>query len=115
MLKANPVTGTTFNSQQVEECDFVNEENCTLERIPWNTNEVVYRVNLGTNPVILTVKLHDRSAPAFGIRHDVDVCLWQPYTASSSDWPLKHEGTLLAFGYVQVCFNEINEMFFIVL
>lgn len=86
----------------MEECDFVNEENCTLERIPWDTNEVVYRTNLGTNPVILTVKLYDELAPAFGLRHDVDVCLWQPYKASSSDWPLKHEGTLLAFGYVQV-------------
>lgn len=74
-----------------------------MERIPWDTNKIIHRVNLGTNPVILNVKLHDGEAPALGVRHDVDVCIWQPYkTSDSVEWSLKHEGTLLAFGYVQV-------------
>lgn len=57
---------------------------------------------MGTNHVILTVQVHEGLAPALGLRHDVDVCLYQPYKDSSNDWQLKHEGTLLAFGYVQV-------------
>lgn len=80
----------------------MDEKNCYFERILLDTNEVTHRVNLGTSALVLTVKLHDAMAPALGIRHDVDVCLWQPYKESDSTWQLKHEGTLFALGYVQV-------------
>lgn len=41
--------------------------------------------------------------PALALRHDVDACIWQPYTQliNSDTWPVKHQGTLMAFGYVQ--------------
>lgn len=40
---------------------------------------------------------------ALGLRHDVDTCIWQPNQLSEDGqvWPMRHEGTLLAFGYVQ--------------
>lgn len=106
----NPTTGTTFNSEQVEECDFIDEKNSYLERILFDTNKVTHRVNLGTSPLVLTVQLHDAMQPALGIRHDVDVCLWQPYKESDdSGWRLEHEGTLHALGYVQVRFVDFVE------
>lgn len=56
---------------------------------------------MGTYPVIMSVKLFPDQPPALGLRHDVDVLLWQPY-GKADEWTVKHEGTLLAFGYVQV-------------
>lgn len=82
----------------------MDEKNCYLERILYETSEVTHRINLGTSPVILSVKLHDAAPPALGLRHDVDVCIWQPYNESDSSWQLKHEGTLFALGYIQVLF-----------
>lgn len=42
---------------------------------------------------------------AFGIRSDVDTCIWLPYiqtgTENESILNIKHEGTLNAFGYIQ--------------
>lgn len=44
-----------------------------------------------------------QEVPAIALRHDVDACIWQPYAqlVNSDTWPIKHQGTLLAFGYVQ--------------
>lgn len=43
---------------------------------------------------------------ALALRHDVDICLYQPDEGSGggggdADWRLVHKGTLNAFGYVQ--------------
>lgn len=44
-----------------------------------------------------------KGVPAVALRHDVDSCIWQPYPqlVNSDTWPMQHEGTLMAFGYVQ--------------
>ncbi|CAH1155611.1 unnamed protein product [Phaedon cochleariae] len=98
--EALPPSGMTFNSQQVEECDFESDKSVTFERFSGSTNQVTHRVNLGTHQVLLKAQLHNDRAPAMGIRHDVDICLWQP-EKNGDQFSIVHEGTLLALGYVQ--------------
>lgn len=47
--------------------------------------------------------METQEVPALAIRHHVDACIWQPYSQliNSETWPIKHHGTLMAFGYVQ--------------
>lgn len=97
-----PQCGTTFTSQQVEECDFETDKTVTFERLSGLNNNVTHKIHLGSHQVLLTVNLNSDLPPALGIRHDVDVCLWQPQ-GCGNDFSISHEGTLLAFGYVQVC------------
>ncbi|KAJ8978119.1 hypothetical protein NQ317_014174 [Molorchus minor] len=92
--------GTTFNSQQVEECDFENDKSIIFERLHGRTNGVTHKIHLGSHQVLLTANLNRDLSPALGIRHDVDLCLWQPQ-GIGDDFSITHEGTLLAFGYVQ--------------
>lgn len=65
------------------------------------TNSTTHKINLGSHQVLLTGFLTLGSPPAIGIRHDVDICLWQPQV-TEDNFLIKHEGTLLALGYVQV-------------
>ncbi|CAG9862120.1 unnamed protein product [Phyllotreta striolata] len=95
-----PQTGTTFNSQQVEECDFEIDKTIAFERLCGHTNTPTHRINLGCHHVSVIGCITDGSPPAIGIRHDVDVCLWQP-RIDGEQFSIKHEGTLLALGYVQ--------------
>ncbi|KAJ8943764.1 hypothetical protein NQ318_011976 [Aromia moschata] len=98
--EAMPQSGSTFNSQQVEECDFENDKAVTFERLNGMTNNITHKINLGSHQILLTANLNINLSPALGIRHDVDICLWQPQ-GSGDDFSVTHEGTLLAFGYVQ--------------
>ncbi|KAJ8972216.1 hypothetical protein NQ314_000277 [Rhamnusium bicolor] len=95
-----PQSGTTFNSEQVEECDFETDKAIIFERLSGRTNNVTHKVYLGSHQVLLTANLSSDLPPALGIRHDVDVCLWQPQ-GCGDDFSISHNGTLLAFGYVQ--------------
>lgn len=63
----------------------------TTHRIPLSVHQFLFSVNLKTQQV-----------PALCLRHDVDACIWQPYSHLNNidTWPVKHEGTLKAFGYV---------------
>ncbi|KAJ8924547.1 hypothetical protein NQ315_000695 [Exocentrus adspersus] len=97
--EASPQTGTTFNSQQVEECDFETDKVTTFERLQGTTNNVTHRAHLGSHQVLMTANLNPDLPLALGVRHDVDVCLWQPQ-GCGDDFSISHEGTLLAFGYV---------------
>lgn len=45
--------------------------------------------------------LRQGQPPALAVRHDVDVCVYQPTLTANSEWRLSHKGTLNAFGYVQ--------------
>ncbi|XP_057664626.1 nudC domain-containing protein 1 [Diorhabda carinulata] len=94
-----PQCGSTFNSQQVEECDFENDKTFTFERLCGKTNRTTHKINLGTNQVLLCANLSPDLVPAVGIRYDVDICLWQPHY--NETFSITHEGTLLALGYVQ--------------
>ncbi|KAG5887854.1 hypothetical protein JTB14_005620 [Gonioctena quinquepunctata] len=98
--EALPQSGTTFNSQQVEECDFEGDKSVTFVRLSGTTNKVTHRINLGSHQVLVTSQLSRELPAALGIRHDVDICLWQPQ-GSGDDFSITHEGTLLAIGYVQ--------------
>lgn len=98
--------GTTFNSQEVEDCDFENDKTVIFERINGNTNKTTHKINLGSHQVLMTAKLHRGLPPAMGIRYDVDICLWQP-DGGKDDMSVTHEGTLLALGYVQVRYFTI--------
>lgn len=94
-------TGPTYSSQQIEECDFTGDDTAIFERICGSTHHVTHRVNLGSFQLITSVKLIPDQPSALALRHDVDACLWQP-VVDNGEWNMKHEGTLLAFGYVQV-------------
>ncbi|XP_072392868.1 nudC domain-containing protein 1 [Diabrotica undecimpunctata] len=96
----NPQSGTTFNSQQVEECDFENDKACVFQRLCGQTNNTTHKVNLGSHQILVTAQLNQNDVPAMGIRHDVDICLWQPQK-TNENFSITHEGTLLALGYVQ--------------
>nr|CAH7713262.1 unnamed protein product [Callosobruchus chinensis] len=98
--EAAPQTGTTFNSQQIEECDFETDKSGSFERFCGKTNAATHKVNLGSHQVLVTCTLDHTLPAAIGIRHDVDVCIWQPKRADGN-FEISHEGTLLAFGYVQ--------------
>ncbi|XP_018577530.1 nudC domain-containing protein 1 [Anoplophora glabripennis] len=98
--EAMPQCGTTFTSQQVEECDFETDKAVTFERLNGLTNNITHKIYLGSHQVLLTANLNTDLPLALGIRHDVDVCLWQPQ-GCGDDFSISHEGTLLAFGYVQ--------------
>lgn len=96
-----PQSGTTFSSQPVEDCDFENDQNTVFEKISGVTNTTTHKINLGSHQVLMTAQLSSKSPLAFGVRHDVDICLWQP-DGSKDSFSVNHEGTLLALGYVQV-------------
>ncbi|CAG9783373.1 unnamed protein product [Diatraea saccharalis] len=92
-----------FSTQELEECDAASEEDTVLVRLDTTTHCVTHRVPLSVHQYLFSLKLDIHEVPAIGLRHDVDACIWQPYAKliNSDTWPLKHQGTLMAFGYVQ--------------
>ncbi|KAL3269060.1 hypothetical protein HHI36_008143 [Cryptolaemus montrouzieri] len=97
---AKPQQGITFNTEQMEECDFNNSEFSILERLCVNTHNVTHKCNLGTNEVLLTVQTDSYLPPSLGVRNDVDVCVWEPHF-KDGNFVLKHVASLLALGYIQ--------------
>lgn len=65
------------------------------------TNSTTHKIHLGSHQVIITAQLGRNIPPAFGVRYDVDICLWQP-ESSEDNFTVTHEGTLFALGYIQV-------------
>ncbi|XP_041974398.1 nudC domain-containing protein 1 [Aricia agestis] len=94
---------TGFNAAELEECDAASEEDTVLTRIDIIKHEVTHRIPLSVNQYLFHINLEPHQAPALCLRHDVDACIWQPYAQliNTETWPVKHIGTLLAFGYVQ--------------
>ncbi|XP_047113413.1 nudC domain-containing protein 1 [Schistocerca piceifrons] len=102
---------TTFNSEQLEECDEVSSSASFLHRLCPQTHSTTHKVTLGGLQWLFSCQLKPERAPAMCLRHDVDGCVWQPYEpgdsirekpATSDDkWPLKHVGTFFALGYIQ--------------
>ncbi|KAM3956588.1 nudC domain-containing protein 1 [Aphomia sociella] len=92
-----------FSTQELEECDAASEEDTVLVRIQTSNHEVTHRIPLSVHQYLFSVKLETQETPALVLRHDVDACIWQPYAQmiNSNTWPVKHQGTLMAFGYVQ--------------
>lgn len=70
-------------------------------RLEGKNYAVTHQVFLNSHPFILNVNTDPSKAPSLGLRHDADTCIWQPYPMTDDCWPIKHEGTLLAFGYIQ--------------
>ncbi|XP_014355563.2 nudC domain-containing protein 1 [Papilio machaon] len=92
-----------LSTQEFEECDAASEEDTVLVRMDLNSHEVTHRIPLSVHQYLFNIKLEIDEVPALALRHDVDACIWQPYAqlVNSDTWPVKHQGTLLAFGYVQ--------------
>ncbi|XP_039765667.1 nudC domain-containing protein 1 [Pararge aegeria] len=91
-----------LNTQELEECD-ASEEDTVLVRMDTINHEITHRISLSVHQYLFNIKLETHEVPALALRHDVDACLWQPYAQliNTETWPMKHDGTLLAFGYVQ--------------
>ncbi|KRT83658.1 hypothetical protein AMK59_4079 [Oryctes borbonicus] len=98
-------SGVTFNSQQIEECDFERDKYLTFERFSKSTKAATHRVNINTHAMVLIVQRHASLPPAVALRHDVDAYIWQPIF-EDGNFILRHEGTLHAFGYVQASKQE---------
>lgn len=94
-------TVPAYSSQQLEECDFAEDDTAIFERFCGNTHIVTHRINIGSFQLITTVRLSPELPPALVLRHDVDAVLWQPIK-DNDEWMIKHEGTFLALGYIQV-------------
>ncbi|CAH0722115.1 unnamed protein product, partial [Brenthis ino] len=92
-----------LNTQELEECDAVSEEDTVLVRMDITNHEITHRVPLSVHQYLFDIKLETHEVPALALRHDVDACIWQPFAQliNSETWPIKHHGTLMAFGYVQ--------------
>lgn len=56
---------------------------------------------MGSQHVLLTVKVSNEPKLSFGVRFDVDACVWQP-KIDDENFRLEHKGTLMAMGYIQV-------------
>lgn len=67
------------------------------------SHEITHRAPLSVHQYLFNIKIETNEVPAIALRHDVDACVWQPYglLINSDKWPMKHQGTLMAFGYVQ--------------
>ncbi|CAH2068104.1 unnamed protein product, partial [Iphiclides podalirius] len=100
-----------LSSQEIEECDAPSEEDTVLVRMDLQKHEVTHRIPLSVHQYLFDTKLDTNEVPALALRHDVDACIWQPYAQliNSETWPIKHQGTLLAFGYVQSSKQNRNE------
>lgn len=72
-------------------------------RIQSTNHETTHRIPLSVHQYLFSIRIETKEAPALALRHDVDACIWQPYAQliNSDTWPMKHQGTLMAFGYVQ--------------
>ncbi|KAJ0180851.1 hypothetical protein K1T71_002936 [Dendrolimus kikuchii] len=92
-----------LSTQELEECDAASEEDTILSRLDANTHEVTHRIPLSVHQYLFNIQMEMHEVPAIALRHDVDACIWQPYAqlVNSDTWPVKHQGTLMAFGYVQ--------------
>lgn len=72
-------------------------------RLDATNHEITHRIPLSVHQYLFKIKLETNEVPALALRHDVDACIWQPLAqlVNSVTWPVKHQGILLAFGYVQ--------------
>jgi hypothetical protein len=106
-VEAAPPTGTTFNSQQVEECDFECDKLTIFERLCRDSHHVTHKINLGSHQVLLTVNFDKELPLAVATRSDVDACIWQP-KMTPNDFCLEHTGILLALGYIQASKQQMK-------
>lgn len=97
----NEDQGSSFNMYQLEECDSLSSENKALVRIDGDLHCSSHHMNLGGHQVLFSAPLSPSLAPALCLRHDVDGALLQIGETESGEISVAHEGTLLAFGYVQ--------------
>ncbi|XP_053601978.1 nudC domain-containing protein 1 [Plodia interpunctella] len=93
----------SVSTQELEECDAVSEEDTVLVRLDTSNHQITHRIPLSIHQFLFSIKIETQEASALALRHDVDACIWQPYAqlVNTDTWPMKHQGTLLAFGYVQ--------------
>lgn len=77
-----------------------------LGRLNGESRTVDHKVYLGSTPPLFSVNLMPEYPDAIVLRHDVDGCVWShciPATNGDqtlSNWTMRHEGTLHAFGYI---------------
>lgn len=92
-----------LSTQELEECDAASEEDTVLSRLDATTHDITHRIPLTVHQYLFSIRMEQQEVPALALRHDVDACVWQPYSqlVNSTTWPIKHQGTLMAFGYVQ--------------
>ncbi|XP_063829832.1 nudC domain-containing protein 1 [Ostrinia nubilalis] len=96
------LTSTGLSTQELEECDAPSEEDTVLVRINATNHQITHRAPLSVHQYLFNIKIETEEVPALALRHDVDACIWQPYSQLINEmWPVKHQGTLKAFGYVQ--------------
>lgn len=72
-------------------------------RLDSTSHNATHRIPLSVHQFLFSITIDPKDVPALALRHDVDSCIWQPYPqlVNSDLWPMEHEGTLLAFGYIQ--------------
>ncbi|XP_075990259.1 nudC domain-containing protein 1 [Anticarsia gemmatalis] len=92
-----------FSTQDLEECDAASEEDTVLVRLDATTHKITHRAPLSVHQYLFSIRIETQEVPTLALRHDVDACIWQPYAQliNSNTWPVKHQGSLSAFGYVQ--------------
>lgn len=88
------------NTQELEECDYLEDKSSAFERISVNTHETTHKIHLSSHKMCLTVKSDANLVSAIAFAHDVDACVWQP-EINNGTFNMQHIGTLLAFSYVQ--------------
>jgi hypothetical protein len=94
----------SFNTQQLEECDAIPEEDTSIWCFDGESHEILHQVNISSHQWLFSAPspAPDQSN-IICLRHDVDGVVWQPCfdqaTLATISW--HHAATFNAFGYVQ--------------
>ena len=84
--------GSTFNSEQLEECDDCDDR----DTVYWLGGDQELQVSLSGHQQLCNISLPDSSTPAIIARHDVDGLVWRLGQDN-----IEHVATFPALGYVQ--------------
>ncbi|KAI4468901.1 chronic myelogenous leukemia tumor antigen 66 [Holotrichia oblita] len=63
-------SGITFETEQVEDCDFEDDKYLTFQRLSRLTNEITHKVNINSHSLVLTLAQDPNLSPAVALRHD---------------------------------------------
>jgi len=97
-----------FNTEQLEECDALPEEDTSIWSVDGESHEILQQVNLSGHQFLFhSLSSTAEQYPVICLRHDVDGIIWQPTDNSSlkagnaNELTWHHVSTFSALGYVQ--------------